>query len=77
MSTASATFQVPRMSCGSCRSHIEEALAPLAGVAQTSVDLKTKAVTVTYDSGTIDLGRIVEAIESAGYPVAAASRKVA
>jgi copper chaperone CopZ len=76
MSTVSALFQVPRMSCGSCRKHIEGALAPLDGVEQTAVDLKTKAVTVTYDAGAIDLVQLVEAIESAGYPVAA-SRKVA
>lgn len=77
MSTVSASFQVPRMSCGSCRTHIENALNPLDGVERTAVDLKTKAVTVTYDTGTIDLVQLVEAIENAGYPVTAASKQVA
>ncbi len=69
MNTVSALFHVPRMSCASCRSHIENALAPMDGVAQTSVDLKSKAVTVTYDVGKIDAARLAEAIEYAGYPV--------
>jgi copper chaperone CopZ len=77
MSTVSASFQVPRMSCGSCRTHIENALTPLDGVEQTTVDLTDKAVTVTYDASVIDLAQLVEAIEDAGYPVVAASKKVA
>lgn len=76
MSTASALFHVPRMSCGSCRTHIEEALTPMDGVAQTSVDLNSKAVTVTYDVGKVDTAQLAEAIEFAGYPVKA-FRKVA
>lgn len=76
MSTVSALFQVPRMSCGSCRRHIEGAVTPLDGVTETFVDLKSKAVTVTYDARVIDLVQLVEAIENAGYPVVS-SRKVA
>jgi copper chaperone CopZ len=76
MSTVNALFHVPRMSCGSCRSHIENALTPIDGVADTSVDLKSKAVTVTYDAGKVDTAQLAEAIEFAGYPVKTV-RKVA
>ena len=77
MSTVSASFQVPRMSCASCQTHIENALTPLDGVEQTTVDLGSKAVTVTYDPRLVDLVQLLEAIENAGYPVVAASKKVA
>lgn len=76
MSTVSALFRVPRMTCGGCRSRIEGALTPLKGVAQTAVDLKNKVVTVAYDPTTIDMARIIEEIEDTGYAVES-SRKVA
>ena len=77
MSLASASFQVPRMSRGSCRSQIENALTPLAGVRRATVDLRHRRVAVNYDPSAIGLVQLVEAIENAGYPVAAAAKRVA
>jgi copper chaperone len=76
MSTVSSLFEVPRMTCGGCRSRIEGAVTPLDGVAATAVDVKSKVVTVIYDAEVIGLNQLTEAIEGAGYPVTAA-RKVA
>lgn len=76
MSTVSSLFEVPRMTCGGCRSRIEGAVTPLDGVASTAVDLKSKAVTVIHDADVIGVTQITEAIEGIGYPVTSA-RKVA
>lgn len=76
MSTVSSLFEVPRMTCGGCRSRIEEAVTPLEGVAATAVDVKDKKVTVIYDAELITVNKITKAIEGAGYAVVAA-RKVA
>lgn len=76
MSTVSSLFEVPRMTCGGCRSRIEGAVNPLEGVAAAAVDLKAKKVTVIHDADVIGANQIKEAIEGAGYAVTAA-RKVA
>ena len=76
MSTVSSLFEVPRMTCGGCRSRIEDAITPLDGVAAAAVDVKGKVVTVIYDADVIGLNQLTEAIESIGYAVVSA-RKVA
>lgn len=65
-----ANFSVPEVSCGHCKSNIETALQPLAGVQQAQVDLDAKAVEVVYDESVIDRAGVVRAIEAAGYDVA-------
>lgn len=76
MTTVNSLFEVPKMSCGACRSRVEGALTPLDGVAEAAVDLQSKVVTVTHNPDVIGIGRITKAIEGAGYQVASA-RKVA
>lgn len=64
------TYKVPDVSCGHCKSSIEGALQPLAGVQSASVDIDNKMVTVDFDDAVVDSARLVQAIEGAGYGVA-------
>ena len=63
-------FNVPDVSCGHCKSSIESALAPLAGVRAATVDISTKEVAVEFDESVTDRATLVRTIESAGYAVA-------
>lgn len=64
--SATATYSVPEISCGHCKTAIEGAVRPLGGVARVEVDIDAK--TVTVDGG--DRDAILVAIEEAGYDVA-------
>ncbi len=57
------------MTCASCVRRVEKALAKVAGVQSAGVNLATERATVTYDPATVDLPRLREAVESAGYTV--------
>lgn len=62
-------FSVPEISCGACRSAIETAVAPTAGVHSVDVDLDAKTVTVHHDQ-TVSLAALSTLIEDQGYDVA-------
>ena len=64
------TFKVPDVHCGHCKSTIEQALVPLAGVQGADVDIDSRKVDVDFDDGIIDRSGVVRAIEAAGYDVA-------
>ena len=62
-------FSVPDMDCASCAGKVSNALRRHEGV--TSVDTRPTSGTVLvgFDPGTTDQGRLIEAIEGAGYAV--------
>jgi copper chaperone CopZ len=62
-------YTVPGISCGHCRTAITGEVAKVAGVSAVDVDLEDKLVTVTGDA--VDDGAVREAIDEAGYDVAA------
>jgi copper chaperone len=64
------TLSVPDISCGHCKTSIEGAVAPLAGVEAAEVTIDQRTVDVTYDDGAIALDAIIDAIEEQGYDVA-------
>ena len=66
------TILVPEIHCDHCRTSIEGALAPLAGVARASVDIDARQVTVDYDETAIDRDALITAIEGQGYEVPSA-----
>lgn len=72
-------LQVQGMSCGSCVKHVTEALRPLEGVSDVTVDLQAGRVKV---SGVSDSHPLLAALEDAGYPAqlatveSVASRKI-
>jgi copper chaperone len=67
----SKTLSVPEISCGHCKSSIEDSVAPLDGVTRVEVRIDEKTVDIDYDGtdGTFDT--IVAAIEDSGYDVPA------
>ncbi len=64
------TLPVVGMTCASCVTRIERFLNKADGVGEAVVNLATERATVRYDPAIIDRGRIVAAIEAAGYEVA-------
>lgn len=62
-------FSVPEISCGACRSAIETAVAPTAGVHAVEVDLGSKTVTVHHEE-TVLPTTLTTLIEDQGYDVA-------
>ncbi len=65
----SDVFSVADMTCGHCKTTVENAVSSLDGVRSAEVNLEAKTVTVNHDE-TVDSTSIVGAIEEAGYQVA-------
>ena len=63
------TFSVPEVSCGHCKSSIEGALQPLAGVSEATVSIDEKKVDVAWDPASTSREDVVAAIEGAGYAI--------
>jgi copper chaperone CopZ len=59
-----AKFKIEGMSCDACRRHVEKAIADVPGVTAVNVDLKAATAQV---EGNPDMGRIVAAVDEAGY----------
>ena len=62
-------YTVPGISCGHCRTAITGEVTKVAGVSAVDVDLDDKLVTVTGDG--VDDDAVREAIDEAGYDIAA------
>ena len=54
------------MTCASCAMRVEGRLNQLDGV-EATVNYATERATVDFDPATVPLGRLVEAVEAAGY----------
>ena len=63
-------LRVTGMTCANCVNAITRALKSTPGVKEASVNLATEAATVTIDPARADRGKLVAAIEAAGYGVA-------
>jgi len=63
------TLSVGGMTCAACSARVERALRKLEGVESAVVNLATEKATVVYDTGTLRLSAIKEAIIKAGYQV--------
>ena len=66
---STATYNVPDISCNHCKQAIEGEVAQVQGVASVEVDVTAKTVTVVAEP--LDEQAIVNAIDKAGYEVAA------
>jgi heavy metal translocating P-type ATPase len=60
-------LDVTGMTCGSCAARVQRALGREAGVVDAVVNYATNRATVTLSPETVDLQRLVAAIEHAGY----------
>ena len=66
--TTETVIRVDGMMCQHCAAHVSKALAAVAGVKDTAVDLAAKTVTVTA-TAEFDLAAAHAAITAAGYTV--------
>lgn len=64
---------VPDMSCGHCKTTVEDALISINGVELARVDLDAKTVTVDHSDG-LDEAALREAVVEAGYAVTEVAR---
>jgi Copper chaperone len=64
---------VPDMSCGHCKTTLEDALTSIRGVEIVRVDLDAKTVTVDHADG-LDEAALREAVVEAGYAVTEVAR---
>lgn len=69
MSMSLKSLHIPDMTCGHCKTSIEEALGQLGGIDSVVVDLETKAVKVRFEADSLTLDAIVETIENQGFDV--------
>jgi copper chaperone len=63
------TLSVPDISCGHCKSSIENAVASINGVARAEVSVTDRTVDVEYDPSQLDLTAIITAIDGQGFEV--------
>jgi len=65
------TFSAPDIVCGGCVSSIQRALGGIPGVQNVQVDIEAKTVTVTHDPGQVPRESLADALDDAGFSVAA------
>lgn len=66
---ATTVLTVPDISCDHCVRSVTEALSPVEGVQQVSVDIPTKQVTVEYDQTRVGVEKMQEILAEEDYPV--------
>jgi copper chaperone len=64
-------LNVEGMTCGGCVNSIQNALNGRDGVANATANLDAKLVTIEFDPAVVQRAGLVEAIEDAGFDVAA------
>lgn len=60
-------ISIPNMSCQGCASAIKRALIAVPGVKSAEVDPALKRTNVRFNPSKVELGKLIEAIERAGY----------
>ena len=63
------TLPVEGMSCASCTSRVEQALADVEGVASATVNLATERADVAFDLNRLRTSDLVQVVEESGYEV--------
>ena len=61
------SLKIEGMACAGCASAVQNALGAVQGVTLAKVDLSGKSALVRYDSAEADLGKLISAVEKAGY----------
>ena len=65
------TLKVPDMHCGHCKAAVEGELSKIPGVESSKANVEKGTVEVSYDERTVSTEDLEDAIEEAGYTVAA------
>jgi copper chaperone CopZ len=58
---------IPGMSCQGCALNIKRALIAVPGVRSAEVDEAQKVALIRFNPSKVELGKLIEAIERAGY----------
>lgn len=61
------TITVEGMSCGHCKTAVEQAVRSLPGVVMAQADVANKEVVVEFDAEQVTLAAIKERIDDAGF----------
>lgn len=69
MSSETKTLNVEGMSCMHCANAVKTSVGSLPGISKVDVDLAGKKVAVAYDADKVNVEKIKEKIEDAGYEV--------
>ena len=67
---ATTVLTVPDISCEHCVRSVTNALTPVDGVKQVSIDIPTKQVTVEFDQSQVNVDKMKEILAEEDYPVA-------
>lgn len=67
--TEKTTLAIGGMTCASCVSHVEKALAEVNGIVSANVNLATERATVEFVPGIAGISDMRHAVEDAGYSV--------
>lgn len=70
-------FDISGMTCSACSSHVQKAVEKIDGVTSASVNLLTNSMKVVYDENKTSAGKIIAAVEKAGYGALAKGEKSA
>ena len=62
------TLRVEHMTCAACPVTVRKALSHVAGVTQSTVDMKAHTATVTFDPGKTTPEALAMAVSEAGFP---------
>jgi len=62
------TIGVEHMTCAACPITVRKALSHVAGVAASTVDIKTHTATVTFDPARTTPEALATAVSNAGFP---------
>lgn len=64
---AKCTLNITGMTCAACARAVERSVGKIDGVESANVNLATEKLSVEYDEDKVDISRIIEAVEKAGY----------
>lgn len=70
---ATTVLNVPDISCEHCERTITNALSPVEGVRNVSVDIPSRQVRVEYDESTVNVDQMKEILQEEDYPVESAA----
>ena len=61
------TFKIEGMACAACARAVEKASQKIDGVSDANVNLATEKLNIEYDESKVDVNKIQNAVEKAGY----------
>ncbi|QHA90180.1 copper chaperone CopZ [Bacillus sp. N1-1] len=63
------TLKIKGMTCDHCKAAVNNALTELEGVAEVDVNVKEGTAKVSYDSSSVSVSEMNEAVEEQGYDI--------